>query len=106
MLPADLAEPIAAGPVGRDLRPEVTDPLVRGPGVQEDRPEEAVLDPPARDEPRHRQPQAVLEDARRVAGLAAGHAPADVGVVGRIGDEADQLAAGKDGRNDGDVVQV
>ena len=40
------------------------------------------------------------------AGIEPGHAPADVGVVGAGGGEAEQLAVVEGGRHDGDVGQV
>src|SRR5262249_61779319 len=85
MLTADLAEPVTARAVRSDLRPQVAGAFPRGAGVHEDGSVETVLEAAARDEPRHRQPEPVLEDARRVAGLAAGHAPADIGVGRGVG---------------------
>ena len=50
---------------------------------------------------------ALLLQAAAVGRHRAGHAPADVGVVGAAGGEADQaLAGGEDRRYDGDVGQV
>jgi hypothetical protein len=48
---ADLAEPLAAGAIGGDLRPQVARPLARRPRVHEDGAIEAILDAAARDEP-------------------------------------------------------
>ena len=96
----ELVQAGRAGAVGGQLGAEVGAPLVglahlRGELLDRGVVEHARLD--------H---DALLVQRLGVGGHRAGDRPADVGVVGAAGGEAEQLVAGEHGRDHGDVGQV
>ena len=95
-----LGEPPRADPVGGGLGAQVGEALAREAHLRGELLQGAGIGAGRRDH------HALLLERGRARRHAAGGRPADVGVVGAAGGEADHLARGEDGRDQGDVGQV
>ena len=82
--------------VRRDLRQIVAAPLARHAYVQENQVEDVLFDLALPDDTDGRDPQTFLIDLRHAARHAARRHPADIRVVGNVGDEEDQFALVED----------
>ena len=91
---------------GRHLRQQVAVHERRHAHVAADDPPHGVVALTGGDELERRQPQPLLVDLGVVAGVAAGHAAADVGVVGDHAQPGDEGAFGEHGLEQEDVGQV
>ena len=98
-------EPPRARRVRRDLGAEVAGRLVLGADLGQDQREDVVDDPAGLDDLDRRDDHALLEHLAEGADRGR-RAAADVDVVREVRDVAEQLAAGEDGRDEADVVEV
>ncbi len=95
-----LHEAVDAGPVGRELGAQVGAALLRLAHLAREPLDRLLVELLGLDH------HALLVERLGVGGHRAGRRAADVGVVGAVGGEADQLLAGEGGRDDRDVGQV
>ena len=88
----DLDQPAAAEPAGRDLGKIVAAPFGRNPHIEQDQIEQVLLQHALAEQAHHRDAQAFLVDLGQPAGHAAGHGTADIGMVGDVAHEGDEIA--------------
>ena len=106
VLAENLGQPAAAEPAGRDLGEIVAAPFGRHTDVEQDQVQEVLLEDAFPEQADHRDAQAFLVNLRQTAGHAAGHGAADIGMVGDVAHEGDELALEKHRHRHVDIRQV
>ena len=101
-----LLNALHADQVGRHLRGQVALALLGNAGVVQQQIHDAGNDLAVLPDADHGNAGALLEQAVGVAGGGTGHLAADVGVMGDVGDPANQFFTHKGGGRDHDVVGV
>ena len=104
--PEEHLDPFTSGAVRGELGTDIAFALARRAGVQREKREDVPHELTVASDAHHRDPQPLLIDAGAVRALAAGHATADVGVMGEVRDKCHEVAVVKDRAHQRDVGKM